>query len=275
MPDQPSARRTYWVGFLDFLDISPVLFSRGLPIPPSVEEIKARQAQERAAADPALVARVERAEKKLGITVHNFSLVDWETRAAVVNHLLDPADPRFHTDEVRGGLTSYTRTRGYNYDGWPHPTSAIYQNPLRRRPYLLVDNIKRIPATAGGKIGGFGVAAIGLTATAGVLGIASDAFAKAGEITAAVGDSGVAPEVNRTIARGFDRTANGLRAANAELSGVAGLFGFKEPEDGTIIRTVADWVFERGQRVAGVDTGRSRRPPAPKDPSKPVVPQSF
>ena len=124
-------------------------------------EYDARLREHVAASDPALVSRVHAAERKLGLTFRGGPYTPYETRAAVMDHLLDPANPQFHTEDVEHGLRNYARTRGFNYDGWPHPSSAVFQNPLRRGPRLLVDNISGASPRTGGRAGGLGLLRLG------------------------------------------------------------------------------------------------------------------
>jgi hypothetical protein len=76
--------------------------------------------------------------------------------------------------------------------------------------------------------------ALPLMAAAGVLGYASRASAKVG----------------------LDKTSEGLERGATEANGAAGLFGFKMPEEGTVVRTMADGVF---------NTVNHHAPRGPKD----------
>jgi hypothetical protein len=80
---------------------------------------------------------------------------------------------------------------------------------------------------AGGGYRALGIA-LPLIGASAVLGYASKASAKAG----------------------FDKTAEGLERGSSEANGAAGLFGFKIPEAGTTIRSVADTVYNAVNSVA-------------------------
>jgi hypothetical protein len=99
----------------------------------SPAEVAERQRLVEEAADPALVALVHAAEKRLGFWC--FPLTPYEKRAEVIAHLLDPANPRFHTEDVRFYILNFTREEADG--GRSRPDSPLVHPSLRRAPVLM------------------------------------------------------------------------------------------------------------------------------------------
>jgi hypothetical protein len=136
MPDNDTEQSliSHWLGAF-FELFMPMKFEFKM----SAEEYEARCRENEAAADPSLVSFVKRTEQSLGITFGGGPFTPFETRAAVVRHLLDPTNPQFHSEDVAFYLRSYVAKEPV--DGWPHPVSLKYPNPLRRRTPLLTKHV--------------------------------------------------------------------------------------------------------------------------------------